>query len=211
MNSFQLKLLACIFMFIDHLGVMIFTDSDIFRIVGRLSFPIFAFLMSEGYKYTKDIKKYLLRLLLFAIVLQIPYTIAIGDKTLNIFFTLFLGLFLILIDDKVKNILVKVILIVLMGYFAQWIGVDYGYYGVYLIYMFRKFKDNFMLLVIAFLFLNISVINAYDFQVYSILSTVLIMTYDGKRGLNNLWVKYGFYIFYPTHILIIYGISLLIK
>ena len=211
MNSFQLKVLACIFMFIDHLGAIIYTDTDILRIIGRLSFPIFAFLMSEGYLHTKSVKKYMLRLLVFAIILQIPYSIATGEKTLNIFFTLFAGLLVVRIDDKVKNRILSIFLVGSVVFLANWLHVDYGYYGVLLIFVFKKFKDEFALLAIAFFILNLSVMNLYEFQYYSIFALLFTARYNGLRGFTSLWSKYGFYIFYPVHLLLIYGVSLLLK
>ena len=201
MNSFKLKVLACILMFIDHLGAIIFINNDYLRIIGRLSFPIFAFMIVEGYFHSKDIKKYFIRLGLFAIVPQIPYTIAFGPGTLNIFFTLFIGLLAIFLEEKIANRFLKYLAVILLVIFAQVIEVDYGFYGVLLIYIFKIFRNNFKALFFSFLILNLSVFNLYSFQYYSIFSLIFIRLYNGQLGLRNLWVKYGFYIFYPLHIL----------
>ena len=92
MSSFVLKIIAIITMFIDHLGYAIFGKFSCFNYIGRLSFPIFAFQISEGYIHTKNLKKYFLRLFLFALVSQIPFmlfhSIISRDFSLNIFFTL---------------------------------------------------------------------------------------------------------------------------
>lgn len=207
MNSFQIKILACILMVMDHIGAIIFTEVEILRIIGRLSFPIFAFILTEGYLHTKNIKKYLIRLLIFAIIPQIPYSIAFGFGILNIFFTLFAGMIALLIDDKVENKILKYILIIFVAYLSQILNMDYGYYGVLLIYLFKKFKNDFKFLFFSILLLNISVYSNSNIQIYSIFSLFFIKMYNGEIGLNNLWVKYGFYFFYPLHILIIYGIS----
>ena len=211
MNSFKLKVLACILMFIDHLGAIIFINNDYLRIIGRLSFPIFAFMIVEGYFHSKDIKKYFIRLGLFAIVPQIPYTIAFGPGTLNIFFTLFIGLLAIFLEEKIANRFLKYLAVILVVIFAQVIEVDYGFYGVLLIYIFKIFRNNFKALFFSFLILNLSVFNLYSFQYYSIFSLIFIRFYNGQLGLRNLWVKYGFYLFYPLHILAIYGFSLFLN
>lgn len=211
MNSFQLKILACLLMFIDHLGAIIFLNNDYLRIIGRLSFPIFAFMIVEGYFHSKNIKKYFIRLGLFAIIPQIPYTIAFGPGTLNIFFTLFIGLLVIFLDDKIHNKFFRYLAIALLVVFAQIIEVDYGFYGVLLIYAFKLFRNNFVALSITFLLLNLSVLKLYSFQYYSIFSLIFIRLYNGQLGLKNLWVKYGFYLFYPLHILVIYGFSLFLN
>ena len=88
MNSFQLKIIACILMAIDHVGAIMFPDIDLYRIIGRLSFPIFAFLLTEGYVHTRNLKKYFIRLFIFAIIPQIPYSLAFGIDILNIFIEL---------------------------------------------------------------------------------------------------------------------------
>ncbi len=211
MNSFKLKVLACILMFMDHLGAIIFINNDYLRIIGRLSFPIFAFMIVEGYFHSKDIKKYFIRLGLFAIVPQIPYTIAFGPGTLNIFFTLFIGLLAIFLEEKIANRFLKYLAVILLVIFAQVIEVDYGFYGVLLIYIFKIFRNNFKALFFSFLILNLSVFNLYSFQYYSIFSLIFIRLYNGQLVLRNLWVKYGFYLFYPLHILAIYGFSLFLN
>ena len=211
MNSFKLKVLACILMFIDHLGAIIFINNDYLRIIGRLSFPIFAFMIVEGYFHSKDIKKYFIRLGLFAIIPQIPYTIAFGPGTLNIFFTLFIGLLAIFLEEKIPNKFLKYLAVILLVILAEVIEVDYGFYGVLLIYIFKTFRNNFKALFFSFLLLNLSVLNLYSFQYYSIFSLIFIRLYNGQLGLRNLWVKYGFYLFYPLHILAIYGFSLLLN
>ena len=104
MTSFALKIIACITMFIDHLGYAIFHKMSYFNYIGRLAFPIFAYQIGEGYVHTKNIKLYFFRLGLFAIVSQIPYmlfhSIISANFSLNIFFTLFLGLLCIYIYEK---------------------------------------------------------------------------------------------------------------
>ncbi len=126
MNSFQLKIIACILMAIDHIGAIIYTDNDLYRVIGRLSFPIFAFLLTEGYMHTKNLKKYFLRLFIFAIIPQIPYSLAFGMDILNIFFTLFFGMLAILIDDKIVNPYKKWIIIIGIILLSEILHRDYG-------------------------------------------------------------------------------------
>lgn len=105
MTSFALKILACITMFIDHLGYIIFHKFSYFNYIGRLAFPIFAFQISEGFVHTKNIKKYFLRLGIFAVLSQIPFSLFhstfSNEFSLNVFFTLFLGLLSIFLYDKI--------------------------------------------------------------------------------------------------------------
>ena len=108
MSSFVLKIIAVVTMFIDHLGYIIWGRVTFFNYIGRLAFPIFAFQISEGYLHTKNLKKYFLRLIIIAIVSQIPYSLFLStysnDYTSpNIFFTLISGLLSITIYDKLKE------------------------------------------------------------------------------------------------------------
>ena len=105
MSSFVLKILACIFMFIGHIP-FVFPDTVIPCIlVGKLAFPIFAFLVSEGYVHTHNLKKYLMRLLVLAVISQLPAFSLFNSNSLylNIFFTLALGLISIRFFDKIRN------------------------------------------------------------------------------------------------------------
>lgn len=109
MTSFALKIIALITMFIDHSGYAIMGHFSFFNYIGRIAFPIFAFQISEGYNHTKNLKKYFLRLGLFALVSQIPFSLFSlkyhgNPFGLNVFFTLFLGLLAIYLYDYVVKI-----------------------------------------------------------------------------------------------------------
>ena len=105
MSSLVLKITALITMIIDHYGAIFQGNIIIYRIIGRLAFPIYCFLLVEGYTHTSNIKKYASRLIAFAIISEIPFDLAffgkIGFEHQNIFFTLFIGLAAIyFIDNK---------------------------------------------------------------------------------------------------------------
>ena len=168
MTSFKLKIIAIITMVCDHLGDALFSVVSPLNFIGRMAFPIFAFQISEGYIYTKNIKRYLLRIFVFAIISQIPFYLFIhkffGESGLNIFFTLFLGLTSILLYDKIKkkvkskNKIINVLAIlpaIILSIIGQLLDVDYGWWGVILIFVFFVFKDNKIKTVIAFLILCI--------------------------------------------------------
>lgn len=107
MTSFILKCIAMATMFVDHFGDAYFKNTTLMNLVGRIAFPIFAFQISEGYIHTKNLKKYFLRLFLFAVISQIPFylfnSIFKPDFTINVFGTLFLGLLSIYVYDKIVN------------------------------------------------------------------------------------------------------------
>ncbi len=149
MSSTLLKIFACIFMLIDHAGLLLFDNNLILRCIGRLSYPIFAFQTTIGYKNTKSKEKYILRMLLFAIISQYPFflfrqTYHATSFGLNIGFTLLLGIISLYIIDlsRKKNnslILLLVIPIILSSYLLH---VDYNFYGVLLIIFFYLFDIN---------------------------------------------------------------------
>ena len=138
-------------MFIDHAGSIL--DVMPMRYIGRIAFPIYAFLIAEGCTHTKNIKKYMFRLFLFGAVSQIPFAIFADSYTfisyLNIFFTLSLGVLAIYIDQsilsKISNLNLRSALafinVYLIGFFAQGINSDYGSLGVFLIYCFYIQKN----------------------------------------------------------------------
>lgn len=108
MSSFVLKIIAVLTMFIDHLGYIIWGRVTFFNYIGRLAFPIFAFQISEGYLHTRNLKKYFLRLIIIAIISQIPYSLFLSTYlndyiSPNIFFSLISGLLSITIYDKLKE------------------------------------------------------------------------------------------------------------
>lgn len=191
-----IKVIAVISMFIDHIGYGLFPELYFLRVVGRLAFPIFAYGIAIGYINTRNLRRYMLRLLLFAIVSQIPY-IFFSPGDLNIMFTLLLGLCAIYFMDNNKYMLLP--LVVIVCFIAP---IDYGVYGVSVIVLFYQFRYSLKLTIIsqvtatlAFAFLTNSPI-----QLFCILSLVLILK---KWKLNMVLSKYFFYIFYPAHIAVI--------
>src|SRR5574344_1780704 len=162
MSSFFIKLIAIISMLFDHTGDTIIGNFSALNILGRIAFPLFAFQLVIGYEHTHDLKKYMLRLLIFAFISQIPYAIMIHniDSTgfpLNIFFTLLLGIICMYIFDYTKkdsnlknkrgfNIyisLLNLLLITCILIIAQFTKVDYEAWGVFLILFIHIFyKQN---------------------------------------------------------------------
>ena len=153
MNSFVLKIIACITMFIDHVGYVIFNSSSWFNYIGRLSFPIFAFQISEGFVHTKNVKNYLLRLFIFAVLSQIPFmcflSLITNDFHLNVIFTLILGLLSIIVYNK--NKLLGIFVTIILGIFANITNCDYGFYGVAITFLFYAFRDKKFFMALSFI------------------------------------------------------------
>lgn len=232
MNAFVLKIIACFTMFIDHVGYIVFDGhSSWFNYVGRLAFPIFAFQISEGYIHTHDVKKYLLRLILFAFISQIPFllfhSIINNELGLNVIFTLFLGLVAIIIYDK-YNKFVGVFSAIIFGIIAHFLNSDYSFYGVGITFLFYVFNKNKCLLAISFIIATLMqysylILGYYNygfeflknvFIIYlpyficTIFSIIIILCYNKKKGPST---KYFFYLFYPLHMILIYILSFVLQ
>jgi len=161
MTTSMLKIFACLLMLIDHMGAAFFPKIIILRMIGRLSFPIFAYLIAIGYSKTNSFYKYLYRMLIFAAISQIPFSLAFSKQVtihnfsdflrfiigrpyphLNIFFTLAIGLLAIRIWDAVVSKRFKVATVLGLGIIAEALCTDYGIYGVFMILAFHVFRDS---------------------------------------------------------------------
>jgi hypothetical protein len=154
MTTFQIKWIAITAMVIDHIGLFFFPQILLFRIVGRLAFPLFAWLIANGAYYSKNTKKYLTRLLFFALVAQIPFIVInrLIDPSfwaLNVLFTLFLGLAAIVLIKKSKSIFKAFFIIMLSALMASIFNTEYGAMGVLAIVVFYLFFKNFKKMIIV--------------------------------------------------------------
>lgn len=194
MNAFSIKWLAVILMVIDHVGFFLFPELKILRIIGRLSFPLFSFLIVNGYKYTRDIKKYFLRLFVFANLIQIPSLFTY--LPVNIFYTLSLGLLCIVIYESKIDDLTKVLGISLLVVIAYLIKSDYGPYGVILIMVIHILYQRHILMALAIFLLSMAFYGGIHIQCFAALTPFIMKLYNDKPGPK---MKYFFYLFYPVH------------
>ncbi|KXB69198.1 hypothetical protein HMPREF3180_00446 [Leptotrichia wadei] len=201
-------------MFLDHYHYIV-GGSEILNVIGRIAFPIFAFTLNEGYVHTRSLKKYLLRLFIFAVSIQMPSILFGYDYPMNIFFTLFLGLLSICIFNlKKMNVILKIILIGFILFFSQKFKLDYGIYGILVIINFNIFRNNKFKILMNFLVLNIynvifpKVFDLPDTQLFSLISLVFIFMYNGEKGRS---MKYFFYLFYPIHFFILEVIKFILE
>lgn len=185
----------------------------IFRMIGRIAFPIFAFLLVEGFLHTQDVKKYAIRLFMFALLSEIPFDLAFQGKVLefthqNVFFTLAIGFVTMMVykwieEKQFQNTFTRYllqILVMMAGMaVAQFLRTDYSALGVFAILSIYIFRNNKLFQIAAIGLVFIENMSAW-FAFFPIL------LYNGKRGLNVKWV---FYAFYPVHLLVLYGICCL--
>lgn len=198
MDTFVLKILACLFMLIDHVSLILLDNNFYGRAVGRLAFPLFAYLVAMNIDRTSNKSKYFIRLIIFAFVSQIPFYF-IGNSGLNIFFTLGLGFLACYYwNDGVKKYfnLLCFVLVILLSFFP----VDYGVYGVLVVLSFYILKDSLIKQFISLLVLNIAFYKIIPMQVFSIFAFIPIYFYNNKQGFI---FKYAFYGFYPVHLFLL--------
>ncbi|TCT16751.1 TraX protein [Natranaerovirga pectinivora] len=224
MSNSTLKWIAIISMLVDHMGAVLFPQVIVFRAIGRLAFPIFAFLITEGFIHTQNINKYIMRLGVFALVSEIPFNLAFYGRWFylghqNIFVTLFLGLLAITLYEKYRVVDKQkadgYLFLMLFGAFI--INSDYSIFGVLMIFVFYIFKKDFKKIVIWNVIIVLSMVlpnwaaNAFILnpwlilQLGALVSLYIIHLYNGKKGKQ---IKYLFYMFYPVHLIFLYIASL---
>lgn len=222
LNGFHLKLIAICTMFIDHMGYTLFPGALWLRCIGRIAFPVFCFLIAEGCVYTHDRRKYAVRLLAFALLSEIPFNLmnsgALWDMYhQNVLWTLLMGALVCWLMDWTMQkragwAFALVVAAMAAAYWLLEIGnTDYGGWGMLLVVMFygiRRAPSGAVVKMIAqffgLAFFSIAVMGGYiSIELWSLVSLAPIWLYNGQRGFSNRAVQYGFYAFYPVHILIL--------
>ena len=234
-SSFTLHVSAMAFMLCDHLWATLFPAQEWLTCIGRLTFPIFAFMIVEGYFHTSNIRKYMLRMLIFAVISEIPFNLIYGSTVVypyhqNVLWTFLIALLSIALIEKTKKskkwwqtLLVSAAVVAvdfLLGFAAM---VDYFGAGILMVlvfYFFRGKKWWCLLGQVVFLgILNIEVIGGYCYPVQiggyefeivqqglALLSLIPIWLYNGRQGHHSKFFQYFCYAFYPVHLLLLYVI-----
>lgn len=215
-DSFQLKLIAACAMLIDHTAHIFFPYDIYLRCIGRLAFPIFAFMVAIGYSKTRNVKKYIVRMFIFALIAQIPYVYLIGDfKNIpfNVIFTLLFGLISIYVIDK-GNPLFAVTIPIALALLAEFGGFDHSAFGVFMVIALYYTKDSKLLRNLSATILILLFTSTYLFTMglnsfvwiiilFYLFAIPVINLYNEKKGISNTFTRWFFYVFYPGHILIL--------
>lgn len=207
-----LKWIAVITMVIDHFALAVYLQTAgysydvyyIMRKIGRIAFPIYCFLLVEGFFHTRNVYLYLRNCLLFAIVSEIPFDMAVFGEIVypqgqNVYFTLCIGLVALIVLDRfraecgVRYALLRLFVIVLSAYAGEAMDVDYHWKGVLFIIMFYYIRN------MQEWIRNLAVIGAFAYEVTAPLAVIPIHFYNGERGRQ---MKYLFYAIYPLHLLL---------
>ena len=214
-----LKIIAAISMVLDHVGLMFFPDVVLFRILGRLAFPIFAFMIAEGCRYTRNRRRYWGGLTALAAVCQIVYFFFDGSLYFSVLVTFSLSILTIFALDRWKRRPGTASMLGLVGAFLalhvlnKLFTIDYGFCGC-LVPVFASLPANTKYDTLPFRVFCLGVgllplaSSIGGIQYLSLLALPLLLCYNGQRGKRKM--KYFFYIFYPAHLAILQGLQMLI-
>lgn len=241
MSSFVLKLIAAVTMFIDHMGLILFPGQMIFRIIGRLAFPLYAYCIAEGFRYTRNRWHYFLRIFILGAVCQIVYAFVDDDLLLGILISFSIAIVIMALCDSAKSCLKgetsrlnrlieklthqslspnadRILSIALAGtsiilafVLCTVVDVDYGFFGIMLPVLTSLFEgrtQRFVIFSSTLLALCIDLTAGFAVQYWSLLTIPILAAYNGKPGKYRL--KNFFYIFYPLHLVVLYGIDMLL-
>lgn len=233
-SAFELKILACVFMLIDHIGVILLPDITALRYIGRLAFPLFAYFIAEGCRYTKNKLRRFLSVFILGVVCEVVNVIATGSYYGNILLTFSVSILLIYLLSYVKTtfldscgkgvfaLIIFALALCLTYLYCEYVWLDYGFFGVlapvfavlfddmgsFTDELYRRLnRKNVSLTMFALSLVLISLFEeVQSYQIYSVLSLLLLAQYNGERGKYSL--KYGFYLFYPLHLSVLYMIDI---
>lgn len=206
-----LKLIACAAMLLDHIGAVLLPGPGL-RIVGRIAFPIFCFLLVEGAAHTRSTKKYGWRLFLGAVLSELPYDFLFyGEPTWehqSVMVTLLLGLIMIHWMRKRKW---GILPFCLCFFAAEFVNAEYGCWGIALLGLvaFTAEKSREKLLQGIGMALIFWLMGSYSvalgpvqipIQLFGLLSMIPIGLYSGRKRTANRAVQWAFYLFYPVHL-----------
>ena len=229
MSSFALHIIAMIFMLCDHMWATIL-DYEWLTCIGRIAFPIFAFLITEGYIHTSNINKYIKRMVIFAIITEIPFNLMVSASPIypfhqNVLWTFVISLLTLkyLNFDNTKNIFKSILIIILAIIIATVTMCDYFGAGVMMVVGFYIFRKSKLLQLLMMIYVNMILLQGYSYPIdiagytyyfpqqgFAVLSLIFIWLYNGKQGYHAKWFKIFCYAFYPLHMLILYILTIVL-
>lgn len=228
MSGSALKVLAVLSMIVDHCAYFLGNHDtvvyEVMRSFGRIAFPVFAFLIVEGFSHTHNRMRYFLTLLGFAIVSEVPWYLLNGnDGTHNVMFTLAIGVVAISAFDRLReHPILSICSIILFSFLAWQFGSDYDWRGILMIVIFymlqrrtielwiERNQINFPRQAILLIVFTFPLMIHYG-TVGAIMASCVIFLYDGTRGfISGKVVKYTFYAIYPAHLLLIASLKMII-
>lgn len=219
----QLKLLALVTMTVDHMGYILFPHSVLLRAVGRLAYPIYAYMIAEGCRHTRSLPKYFGALALMAAVCQSVYFLVMGSlyQYIMVTFTLSVGQIILIKHAMEKRsraswclaalgvAAILCITEILPRLSGTDFDVDYGFWGVMLPVCVYLVPNKPAKLAATTLCLSMIALGQVTLQWLSLLALIPLALYNGQRGKWN--IKWIFYLYYPLHLVALYGIASLVR
>lgn len=228
-TSASLHIMAMAFMLCDHLWGTVVPGNDWLTCIGRLAFPIFAFLLVEGYFHTRNLKKYVLRLLVFAVLSEVPFNLAMGSRVFypvhqNVLWSFLISIGLIHWNEKAKHAWVKIVVgiaSVLIGYIAGLLTmVDFYHAGILTVLVFYFFRQrkwwSFVGQLVCLWYINTEMLGGFAYEIQlggethfflrqslALFALIPIWLYRGRQGHHSKVFQYVCYGFYPAHLLIL--------
>ena len=237
-TSASLHIIAMILMLCDHLWGTIVPGNDWLTCIGRISFPMFAFMIAEGYFHTSNLKKYVNRLLIFALISEIPFNLAMGSSVFypihqNVLWSFLISIGLIHWNEKAKatgknwkQVAIGCATIILGYILGLLTMVDFYHAGILMVLVFYFFRQkkwwSYIGQVVCLWYINTELLGGYGYeiqllggihfiqrQVFAMLALIPIWLYRGRQGYHSKLFKYICYGFYPVHLLVLGLIKML--
>lgn len=226
-----LKIIACVTMLLDHVGVVLVPHLPVphvkllyyfLRVIGRIAFPLYAFLLVEGMRHTRNPQKYILRLGLNILLAELPFDFALFErwtwKSQNVMVTLALGAVMLLCMQKTEKRWMKALLILPFACLADLAKGDGRSWGILMIGVFALIEElpaqALGILLINCLLPSVS-IPAFGMQIplqpFAVLAMLPIALYSGRKLTRSRTLQWGFYLVYPVHLLILWMILPLVR
>lgn len=214
LNSYHLKILALVTMIIDHIGAIFYPDLIFLRIIGRVAFVLYAFMLVEGVYHTNNIHKYIKKIFIWALLSEVPFDIAFYGKPFyfghqNIYFTLLISILGIYFLQRIKYFFYSIIVVMVVIGVSYFLNFDYSWYGTTMIMAFYLLRK---MCTFKFIFIEtistIATFNILGVQIFAFLGFIPILIYNGQQG-----KKIGsiYYSYYAIHLLIFALIKYLIN
>lgn len=214
LNSYHLKILALVTMIIDHIGAIFYPDLIFLRIIGRVAFVLYAFMLVEGVYHTNNIHKYIKKIFIWALLSEVPFDIAFYGKPFyfghqNIYFTLLISILGIYFLQRIKYFFYSIIVVMVVIGVSYFLNFDYSWYGTTMIMAFYLLRK---MCTFKFIFIEtistIATFNILGVQIFAFLGFIPILIYNGQQGKKNGSIYYSYY---AIHLLIFALIKYLIN
>ena len=231
-SSMSLHIMAMIFMLCDHLWATIIPGNDWLTCIGRMTFPIYAFLLVEGFFHTHNLKKYIKRLLVFALLSEIPFNYVMGSRWFypihqNVLWTFLIAIGFIYLNEKAKatgKLWVRILTALGSVMISFFIGiltmVDYYHAGIWMVLVFYFFRGhkwwNYVGQFALLYYINVEELSGYAYEIelfgethfivrqgFALLALIPIWLYRGKEGYKSKVLQYIYYGFYPVHLMLL--------